>query len=169
MARALGVSATLVAKIRDKRRWLPKRQKVKPGSRGRTGTPRYRFVDAVAAEVARISAEEFRLAPKTIRSVIRVIGSGDADAVSRCEVVVSEGPTPGTVRHTFLGPTKGAARRSDYFVGEDGERFKVLSRVSLMEIVLAVANRLHERVTMIDVANARSHKRSTRGNVRRKW
>ena len=148
LARLFQVTPAYIAKMRNQRGWLPQREKV-GGATGRRGAPRYSFLDAVAAEVARISSSEFGWPPEVLRRVVELVGSGDSARVRAFEVLVVEGTTPATVRHVFHDPEAGATgfERDGYVESSDGKRMRVLSRASLLDIVETTANALRSRMT----------------------
>ena len=148
LARLFEVTPAYVAKMRKQRGWLPERKKLKPGETGRRGTPRYSFLEAVAAEVARISSAEFKWPPEVLHRVVELIVSGDEGRVRAFEVLVVEGTTPGTVRHVFVDPEAGAVgfEEGGYVESPDGKRMRILNRATLLEMVEATANALRRRM-----------------------
>jgi hypothetical protein len=153
LARVLGVSTALVAQMREERRWLPRRKRVEPGSRGRTGTPRYRFVDTVACEIARIFFKEFKWNKEEARRIAEIVASCDKDLVRDSEVVVFDDTNPGIpvrrVGHALLDPEdkrKEKGLSEGYIDLTDGTCHRVIERVSVKEIVEAVANKLYHRM-----------------------
>ncbi len=151
VARLFGVTPGYIPKIR-KKGWLPKRAKAEQGRAGGKGVPRYSFLDAVAAEVARNTSKEFGWPPRDLRRLVSIITAGDKNAVSASKIVAFRGDLPGTFDVVFYAPEKIEEG------GKDTERLEtarasgqIVEETSLLEVVEAVANSLYAKMKAVGI------------------
>ena len=145
-ARLMGSTRGHMRELRH-RGWLSPRAPVPRGETGSKGRLRYSFRDLVAAEVARISRDEFGWPPKDLRRVAEIIRSGDEDVVRAATIAVFKGDVPGTVRAAFFAPgelAKGSTSGKRLARAEKND--EILQKVSLLEVVETVANGLYEKM-----------------------
>src|SRR5262245_49913285 len=101
VARVIQVTTAAVVKLR-RRGLLPRRAQV--GTQGSTGVLRWRFVDIVAAECARVAGMEFNWDNPTQRRVAELVRSGDEDLVRAHTIAWLPDELPGTRRAVFVTP-----------------------------------------------------------------
>ena len=144
VARIFDVTPGYVPKLREKG-WLPRRKKVGTGKAGGKGVSRYSFLDAVAAEVARISSAEFGIPPRDLRRMVSIIAKGDEDAVRASKVIAfKRDHVPGSVGVAFFAPEEVIEHKK--LLADWRERKKTLDERSLIEIVEHVANNLYDKM-----------------------
>ncbi len=144
VARIFGVTPGYIPKLRSKG-WLPRRKKVGSGKAGGKGVQRYSFLDAVAAEVARISSAEFRIPPRDLRRMVSVITGGDEDAVRASKVIaIKRDDVPGSISMAFFAPEE--VIKHEAVLADWRKQEKMLDERSLIEIVEHVANVLYEKM-----------------------
>ena len=162
LARVLGITPGYVPKLRAKG-WLPRRGKVEyTGQAGGKGVPRYRFIDLVAAECARISKAEFGWPESDLRRMVEIIRSGDEAAVRgsglvqvRTDAILG---TVGKVKVIFVSPEEmagdlGAEIRADLARPHNTpwRKRRVLDVTPLIDVVEAVANMLYGKLARAGV------------------
>jgi len=138
-ARVLAMSPANMPHLR-KYGWLPKRKAVRSGSYGTRGFPRYSLLEAVAADVAKTSKQEFGWKPKELRRVVQIIQSGDRELVRNTTVATLTGNTPGTVCVLLFAPEHNAMLQAARDKGD------VLQETSLLEIVEHLANIIFKKL-----------------------
>ena len=159
VARLLAVTQPYVTRMRVENGWLPPRRKTKPGAsgglpRGARGVPRFRFLDAVACEVARIYSTAFGWKPRELRRMAEIIRSGDKEAVEASLVITWKGKTPGTVMVLFHAHDKvGLFTPSGRALAAGRDADMVLQEVSLLKVVVTVANALFKKAARIEFSD----------------
>ena len=129
---------------------LASRAKMKTGEAGSKGKARHSFCEAATCEAARIGANKFGWPPEDLQRVIKLIRSGDEDAVRDATVAVFRGHVPGTSVVDFFAPGELArGTMLGTLVARAEKEGVVLQKVSLLkivEIVETVANGLYEKM-----------------------